>query len=117
MRRQRRATRRAPLPSSSATTDARSNAHFLGGTMVTGTPTTRKSPPIEQKGRASYGALTALAVGALSLLYLFTAAKVESFGSDTSTNFGLAEDLRHQHAYWFDFQPHTVYPPGYPLLL
>ena len=85
--------------------------------MVTGIPTTRKSPPIEQKGRASYGALTALAVGALSLLYLFTAAKVESFGSDTSTYFGLAEALRHQHAYWFDFQPHTVYPPGYPLLL
>ena len=53
--------------------------------MVTGIPTTRKSPPIAQKGRASYGALAALAVGALSLLYLFTAAKVESFGSDTST--------------------------------
>jgi hypothetical protein len=42
---------------------------------------------------------------------------VESYGSDTSTYFELARSLRHEHRYWFDFAPHTIYPPGYPVLL
>jgi hypothetical protein len=56
-------------------------------------------------------------VGAFAILYVWTAARLESYGSDTSTYFELARSLRHQHRYWFDFEPHTTYPPGYPLLL
>lgn len=64
-----------------------------------------------------YDALAIVTVVSFLLVYIATAATVESYGSDTSTYFGLAESLRHDHRYWFDFQPHTVYPPGYPLLL
>jgi hypothetical protein len=53
----------------------------------------------------------------LTVLYTLTTATVESYGSDTSTYFELARSLRHQHRYWFNFAPHTMYPPGYPLLL
>jgi hypothetical protein len=49
--------------------------------------------------------------------YWLTAARAESFGSDTSTYYGLAQSLLFNHRYWFDFEPHTLYPPGFPLLL
>jgi len=65
----------------------------------------------------AYGAWTFIVVALVAVLYCLTAARVESYGSDTSTYFGLAESLRNHHAYWFDFEPHVTYPPGYPLLL
>lgn len=52
-----------------------------------------------------------------SIAYVVFAARVESHGSDTSTYFGLAQSLVRGDGYRFNFEPHTVYPPGYPLIL
>lgn len=49
--------------------------------------------------------------------YVYSAARVESYGSDTSMYFGLAQSLVHGEGYRFNFVPHTVYPPGFPLFL
>lgn len=53
----------------------------------------------------------------LSSVYFFTAATTENYGSDTSTYFALSESIRNGDGYQFNFQPHTIYPPGFPLLL
>jgi hypothetical protein len=42
---------------------------------------------------------------------------VESVGSDSSVYMVLAHNLRETGHYEFNYQPHTVYPPGFPLLL
>lgn len=63
------------------------------------------------------GPLALTTVTVIGVIYVITSARMESFGSDTSTYFGLAESLRTAHRYWFDFEPHRAYPPGYPLLL
>jgi hypothetical protein len=99
--------------------------------MITAPPALRRehlespAPPAAYTGASQsrrlhvdrYDALAIVTVVSFLLVYIATAATVESYGSDTSTYFGLAESLRRDHRYWFDFQPHTVYPPGYPLLL
>ena len=58
-----------------------------------------------------------LTIVGFSCVYFFTAATIESYGSDTSTYFELAKSLLHDHKYWFNFEPHTIYPPGFPVLL
>lgn len=54
---------------------------------------------------------------AFACVYVLTAATVEAYGSDTSIYFELARSLLHEHRYWFNFEPHTLYPPGFPLFL
>ena len=53
----------------------------------------------------------------LSSIFAYTGATTENYGSDTSTYFELAKSIKNEHRYWFNFEPHTVYPPGFPLLL
>lgn len=53
----------------------------------------------------------------LSCVYIFTTASIENYGSDTSTYCELARSIRWDHKYSFNFEPHTMYPPGFPLLL
>lgn len=75
-------------------------------------------PRLEGLTRSRRADLTAVALLlACATVYVLTAARLESYGSDTSTYFELAHSLLHQHRYWFDFEPHTIYPPGYPVLL
>jgi hypothetical protein len=88
--------------------------------MVTDIPASTVASPRgarEVRPTPRYGLWAFVAVCVLAVLYLVTSARIESYGSDTSTYFGLAQSLRHQHAYWFDFAPHVTYPPGYPVLL
>ena len=54
---------------------------------------------------------------ASAAVYIATSATVESLGSDTSTYYVLAKTLLEQHRYWFNFEPHTFYPPGFPFML
>jgi hypothetical protein len=80
--------------------------------------TTTDSPRVvaARSSKACDVAITALLVG-FGALYLSTSATVESYGSDTSTYYSLAKTLLAQHRYWFNFAPHTFYPPGFPVLL
>jgi hypothetical protein len=52
--------------------------------------------------------------GGLSFL---TTATIESFGSDTSIYYELAKSLLNERTYSFNYEPHTIYPPGFPALL
>lgn len=84
---------------------------------VTSAPSSSFAAVRSRVSAPAYGLLTTVAAVTVFVIYFLTAARVESFGSDTSTYFGLAESLRHLHAYRFDFEPHVIYPPGYPALL
>jgi hypothetical protein len=46
-----------------------------------------------------------------------TVQRIESFGSDSSFYIMLAQNIRHAGQYEFNRGPHTIYPPGFPLLL
>src|SRR5436305_1006961 len=65
----------------------------------------------------AYDASMFIVLAGVAIVYLFSAAKVESFGSDTTLYLELAKSLRHEHRYWFNAGPHTMYPPGFPILL
>ena len=43
--------------------------------------------------------------------------RTESYAWDSSVYIGLARSLLERGAYEFNFEPHTFYPPGLPLLL
>src|ERR1700676_394848 len=58
----------------------------------------------------------------LSLLVLggfqfFTVLKTESYLSDSSAYIGLARNILDTGRYEFNYRPHIVYPPGFPLIL
>ncbi len=61
--------------------------------------------------------VVAAVLAALLGIYLYTAPTVEDYGSDTSIYFETARSLLHEHRYWFNEEPHTLYPPGFPLIL
>ncbi len=67
--------------------------------------------------RISVEFLTVLLLAFISCVYLYSTASIENYGSDTSTYFELAKSIRLDHKYRFNFEPHTMYPPGFPLLL
>jgi hypothetical protein len=54
---------------------------------------------------------------ALGVFQVATVQRVESFGSDSSVYIVLAHNILKTGRYEFDFRPHTVYPPAFPLLL
>jgi hypothetical protein len=58
-----------------------------------------------------------LAVCLIALLQILTVQRIESFGADSSIYMTLARNLRTLGRYEFNYLPHTVYPPGFPLLL
>ncbi len=53
----------------------------------------------------------------LGAFQVATVQTVESFGSDSSVYMVLAHNILEKGRYEFDYRPHTVYPPGFPLLL
>src|ERR1700693_3529304 len=54
---------------------------------------------------------------ALGVFQVATVQRVESYGSDSSMYILLAHNILRTGHYEFNFKPHTVYPPGFPLLL
>jgi hypothetical protein len=54
---------------------------------------------------------------ALGVFQVATVLRVESYLGDSSAYIGLARSIAERHAYDFDFRPHTIYPPGFPLIL
>jgi hypothetical protein len=83
--------------------------------MVTGPPERMK--PKGNNPICSIDLLALIILVILSSIFAYTAATTENYGSDTSTYFELAKSIKNEHKYWFNFEPHTVYPPGFPLLL
>jgi hypothetical protein len=73
------------------------------------------APPANRRSPADVAAFAFLVMA--TGVYVLCAARVESHGSDTSTYFGLAQSLVRGDGYRFNFVPHTVYPPGYPVVL
>jgi Dolichyl-phosphate-mannose-protein mannosyltransferase len=70
-----------------------------------------------ERHSSAYDAWAFTIIGLVAAVYLLTTAKIESFGSDTTRYFELAKSLRHDHRYWFNAEPHIMYPPGFPILL
>jgi hypothetical protein len=50
-------------------------------------------------------------------LQIATVQRLESYGADSSVYMGLAHNILATGRYEFNYIPHTVYPPGFPLLL
>ncbi len=61
--------------------------------------------------------LSSLFLTAAGLFYIFSAARIENPGSDTAIYLELAKNLLSDREYTFNFEPHTIYPPGFPSLL
>lgn len=59
----------------------------------------------------------AILLGSLCILQVFTVQLPESYGADSSVYIKLAENVREHGRYEFNYKPHTVYPPAFPLLL
>ena len=55
-----------------------------------------------------------LAIGALQFAFCL---KSELFENDATHYMGLAQSLIEKHSYEFNFAKHTIYPPGFPILL
>jgi hypothetical protein len=53
----------------------------------------------------------------LCVFQIASVQKVESFGSDSSVYIVLAHNLREVGQYEFNYERHTQYPPGFPVLL
>lgn len=54
---------------------------------------------------------------ALGLFHFYSYMRAESFAPDSSYYIGVAEAIREKGKYEFNFAPHLLYPPGYPMLL
>ncbi|MGO9228511.1 MAG: ArnT family glycosyltransferase [Bryobacteraceae bacterium] len=71
--------------------------------------------PDRRLGRAD-GAIV-LCLLFLCVFQVATVQRVESYGADSSVYMGLAHNILATGRYEFNFKPHTLYPPGFPVLL
>lgn len=53
----------------------------------------------------------------LGIFEIATVQRIENPSSDSSVYMTLAHNIRETGRYEFNYRPHTVYPPGFPLLL
>ena len=51
------------------------------------------------------------------IFYVATSTRIENPGYDKSVYYELAKNILMQKQYVFNYQLHTIYPPGYPLIL
>lgn len=72
-------------------------------------------PPASEGRTYDWSILVFLVVA--SLICMGSAAEIENYGRDTTTYLLLAQSILRDHSYQFNFELHTVYPPGFPLLL
>jgi len=76
----------------------------------------RVSAPVETRlAKTDLGIVLFLLI--LGVFQVATVQRIESFGSDTSVYMVLAHNIRNTGRYELNYEPHTVYPPGFPLLL
>jgi hypothetical protein len=62
-------------------------------------------------------ALVVLSIALSTVMAVLLYQRTESYAWDSSVYIGLARSLLERGAYDFNFEPHTFYPPGLPLLL
>ena len=60
---------------------------------------------------------TAVIVVVLAVVYGALARRHFDFGADPAAYAGVAASIIAGDGYWFNGRPHTLYPPGYPVLL
>ncbi|MCZ2154605.1 MAG: hypothetical protein LC114_12000 [Bryobacterales bacterium] len=76
--------------------------------------------PLKQQAsfRAYRGVVIAvLIVVLICVIEIITVQRAEDYGSDDSIYINLAGNIVKYGAYEFNFQPHTIYPPGFPVAL
>lgn len=56
-------------------------------------------------------------IGLLALFHFFANLRIEDYSSDSSVYIGLSRSILDKGAYEFNFEPHTHFPPGFPLVL
>lgn len=60
---------------------------------------------------------TVLALVFLGIFHCCTVQRTESYGADSSIYITLGRNLLEKQTYEFNFKPHTIYPPGFPLFI
>ena len=82
---------------------------------VAATPSRRPAQPRNRRAAPDWAKWM---VGGILLMYYGAAAPRYITGhSDSAVYVGLARSLASGQGYAFNFEPHTKYPPGYPLML
>lgn len=75
------------------------------------------SVPRSVKGFTGVDLLSLAIFVIFGLLHVLFYNRIERLGSDSSVYIVLAENLRTGAGYQFNGTPHTIYPPGFPILL
>jgi hypothetical protein len=53
----------------------------------------------------------------LTIFWMFSVARVPELSGDASAYVGLAQSIKSEGNYRFNFENHTIYPPGFPVIL
>lgn len=56
-------------------------------------------------------------IGILAFFHFFANLRIEDYSSDSSLYIGLSRSILEKCAYEFNFESHTHFPPGFPLIL